>query len=155
MFGFVGALLAAAALAAGYARARSVQLPGCAARSLAPTVFTNGAGGTVIIYAGLRNTGGHACLTRGRLVLTLRDAKTHVRLRIRGNPHAVTVRRGLRAGTHTIFALQWSNYCGPGKPLLLVASLGSRRAVERDNYPGARCDSRDAPSQLRPFRLPG
>jgi hypothetical protein len=88
-------------------------------------------------------------------VLALRDAKTHRLLRIRGNPHAVTVRRPVRAGTHTIFALQWSNYCGPGKPLLLIVSLGARRAVERDDYPGARRDSADAPSQLRVFRLNG
>ena len=88
-------------------------------------------------------------------MLTLRDAKTHRLLRIRGNPYAVTVWRPVRAGTHTIFALQWSNYCGPGKPLLLIASLGTRRGVERDNYPGARCDSADAPSQLRLFRLRG
>ena len=88
-------------------------------------------------------------------MLTLRDAKTHRLLRIRGNPHAATVRRPVRAGTHTIFALQWSNYCGPGKPLLLIASLGTRRSVERDNYPGAPCDSADTPSQLRLFRLRG
>ena len=88
-------------------------------------------------------------------MITLRDAKTHRLLRVRGNPYAVKVWRPVRAGTHTIFFLQWSNYCGPGKPLLLIASLGTRRSVERDNYPGARCDLADAPSHLLLFRLRG
>lgn len=152
---FIGLLVAVAANASGSESARSLQLPECAARSLTPAVRTNGAGGTIQIYAGLRNTGGHACLAGGRLVLAIQDAKTHRLLRIRGNPHAKTVLRRLRVGTNNIFTLQWSNYCGPGKPLLLIASLGVRRAVERDHYPGARCESPDAPSQLRIFRLTG
>jgi hypothetical protein len=152
---FVGLLFAAAVIASGPGSARSLQLPACAARSLTPAVRTNGAGGTILIYAGLRNTGGHACLAGGRLVLALRDARTHRLLRIHGNPHAKTVLRRLRVSTNNIFTLQWSNYCGPGKPLLLVVSFGAQRAVERDHYPGARCESPDAPSQLRLFRLTG
>ncbi len=152
---FVGLLFAAAVIASGSGSARSPQLPGCAARSVTPAVRTNGAGGAILIYAGLRNTGDHACLAGGRLVLALRDARTHRLLRIHGNPHAKTVLRRLRVGTNNIFTLQWSNYCGPGKPLLLVVSLGAQRAVERDHYPGARCESPDAPSQLRLFRLTG
>jgi hypothetical protein len=155
MFSFVGLLLAVAGTAGGSASARSLELPECAPRSLTPTVRTNGAGGTILIYAGLRNTGGHACLAGGRLVLAVRDARTHRLLRIHGNPHATNIRRRLRVGTNNIFTLQWSNYCGPGKPLLLVASLGAQRAVERDHYPGARCETPDAPSQLRLFRLTG
>jgi hypothetical protein len=153
LFGFVALLLSAVVLAAGYTSARSSPIPDCTPGSLAPALLTNGASGTVIIYVRLRNSAGHACFAKGRPMLALRDAKTHRLLRIRGNPYAVTVWRPVRAGTHTIFALQWSNYCGPGKPLLLIASLGMRHGVERDNYPGARCDSADAPSQLRPFRL--
>jgi hypothetical protein len=155
LFGFAALLLSAVVLAAGSGEARSGTMTDCTPRSLSPAVLTNGAGGTIIIFVRLRNSAGHACFARGRLMLTLRDAKTHRLLRIRGNPHAATVRRPVRAGTHTIVALQWSNYCGPGKPLLLIASLGTRRSVERDNYPGARCDSADTPSQLRLFRLRG
>jgi hypothetical protein len=154
-FASSGCCLRLRARRGGSGSARSLELPECAARSLAPAVRTNGAGGTILIYAGLRNTGGHACLAGGRLVLSLRDAKTHRLLRIYGNPHATTGLRRLRVGTNNIFTLQWSNYCGPGKPLLLIASLGVRRAVERDHYPGARCESAEAPSQLRLFRLRG
>jgi hypothetical protein len=155
LFGSATLLLSAAVLAAGSGGARSGTMPDCTPRSLSPAVLTNGASGTIIIYVRLRNSAGHACFANVRLMLTLRDAKTHRLLRIRGNPHAAMVRRTVRAGTHTIFFLQWSNYCGPGKPLLLIESLGRRRSVERDNYPGARCDSADAPSQLRLFHLRG
>ena len=155
LFGSATLLLSAAVLAAGSGGARSGTMPDCTPRSLSPAVLTNGASGTIIIFIRLRNAAGHSCFARGRLLFTLRDAKTHRLLRIRGNPHAATVRRPVRAGTHTIFALQWSNYCGPGKPLLLIASLGTRRSVERDNYPGARCDLADAPSHLLLFRLRG
>jgi hypothetical protein len=155
LFGFTALLLSAVALADGSGGARSATMPDCPPRSLSPAVLTNGASGTIIIFIRLRNSAGHSCFAKGRLMLSLRDAKTHRLLRIRGNPHAGMVRRAVRAGTHTIFALQWSNYCGPGKPLVLIASLGTRRSVERDNYPGARCDLADAPSQLRVFRLRG
>jgi hypothetical protein len=155
LFGSATLLLSAAVLAVGSGGARSGTMPDCTPRSLSPAVLTNGASGTIIIFIRLRNSAGHSCFARGRLIFTLRDAKTHRLLRIRGNRHAATVRRPVRAGTHTLFALQWSNYCGPGKPLLLIASLGTRRSVERDNYPGARCDVADAPSQLRVFRLRG
>ena len=139
----------------GSAGARSLQLPECAAHSLTPTVRTNGASGTLLIYAGLRNSSGRACVVRGHLVLALRDEKSRRPLRIHGNPHATTVSRRLRSGTNNIFTLQWSNYCGPGKALLIVVNLGARHALERDHYPGARCEFANAPSQLRVFRLAG
>ena len=115
----------------------------------------NGATGTVLIYVGLRNRSGHACLARGRAVLALRDAKTHTLLHIYANPYARTVRRSLRRGLNNLFTLQWKNYCGPGRPLLLIVSFAGRRAVERDAYPGARCELPDIPSELRLFHVPG
>jgi hypothetical protein len=157
MVGVVGLTLALSALVAlGASSAGTTgtgDTPACAARALAPAVRTNGAGGTILIYVGLRNAG-HVCSAQGQLLLALRDAKSGRLLRIVGNPHATLLRGRIRAGKHNIFTLQWMNYCGRGKPLVLVATFGGKRAVERSNYPGARCESKAAPSQLRMFRLP-
>jgi hypothetical protein len=128
------------------------RLPACAARRTAPAVATNGASGTVLIYVGLRNLSGRTCLARGRAVLALRDAKTHALLHVYANPYARTVRRSLRRGLNNLFTLQWKNYCGPGRPLLIIVSFGRRQAVERDSYPGARCELPDVPSELRLFQ---
>ena len=135
--------------------AQSIRLPACAAKTTVPTIGTNVATGTVLIYVGLRNRSGHACLARGRAVLALRDAKTHVLLHIYANPYARTVRKTLRRGLNNLFTLQWKNYCGPGRPLLLIVSFARRQAVERDSYPGARCELPDVPSELRLFHPPG
>ena len=130
-------------------------LPVCATRALVVTVATNGAGGTVQIYVGLRNRGPRPCAVRGRASLALRDAGTHALLHVYRNPYTKAVRSSLRRGTNTLFTLQWQNYCGPGRPLLIVASFGRRRAIERDAYPGARCELPDVPSQLILLHPPG
>jgi hypothetical protein len=119
------------------------------------TVATNGAGGTIQIYVGLRNRGRHACLVRGRATLALRDAGTHALLHIYGNPYTRSVQRSVRLGRNNLFTLQWQNYCGPGRPLLIIASFGRRQAVEHDAYPGARCELPDVPSELTLFHPPG
>jgi hypothetical protein len=134
--------------------AESIVLPACAAKTTAPAVDTNGATGTVLIYVGLRNRSGHACRARGRATLALRDAKTHALLHIYANPYARTVRRSLRRGLNNLFTMQWKNYCGPGRPLLIVASFARRQAVEREAYAGARCELPDVPSELRLVHLP-
>ena len=151
---WLGAVVLPAAVA-GTRPTQSIRLPACAAKTTLPAVDTNGATGTVLIYVGLRNRSGHACLARGRAVLALRDAKTHVLLHVYANPYARSVRRSLRGGLNNLFTLQWQNYCGPGRPLLIIASFARRQAVERDLYPGARCELPDVPSELRLFHLPG
>jgi hypothetical protein len=150
---FGTAALMAAVAATG--SAESLLLPACPAKTTVPAVDTNGSTGTVLIYVGLRNRSGHACLARGRTVLALRDAKTHALLHVYANPYARSVRRSLRRGLNNLFTLQWQNYCGPGRPLLIIASFARRQVVERDTYPGARCELPDVPSELRVFRLPG
>jgi hypothetical protein len=115
----------------------------CPTGSLQPTMHTNGAGGTILIYVGVRKTGPRACGARARVTLALRDAKTRRLPRIKGNPH----------GRVTPFTLQWVNYCGPPRPLVIEARLGARRVVERSAYPGARCETADVPSRLTVFRL--
>jgi hypothetical protein len=129
------------------------RLAPCKLGALAPSVRTNGAGGTILVYVGLRNTSGRACAARARVTLALQDARTRRLLRIEGNPHSQTIRGRLRAGNRHLFTMQWSNYCGAPRPLVFEATLGSRRAVERSNYPGARCETADVPSRLRVFRL--
>ena len=106
------------------------------------------------MYATIWNRSGHACTARGRMVVSLRDAKTRRLLRIVGNPHAKSIRARLRLGRNNVFTLEWENYCGPGRPMLFEASFGARRDVQRSNYPGARCESARSPSRLRLFRLP-
>jgi hypothetical protein len=130
-------------------------LSACAARALVVTVATNGASGKIQIYVGLRNRGRHACVVRGRATLALRDAETNRLLHVYGNPYARAVQRSLRRGPNTLFTLQWQNYCGPERPLLIVASFGKRQAVEHDDYPGARCELPDVPSELNLFHRPG
>jgi len=88
------------------------------------------------------------------MVASLRDAKTRRLLRIVGNPHAKSMRARLRPGRNNVFRLEWENYCGPGRPMLFEARFGTRRDVERSNYPGARCESEAAPSRLRLFHHP-
>jgi Protein of unknown function (DUF4232) len=157
------AVLAAGSLAAGSAGAGSAgagsadtyALTACATRALVVTVATNGAGGTVQIYVGLRNRGRRPCAVRGRASLRLRDARTHALLHVYRNPYTKTVRSSLRRGPNTLFTLQWQNYCGPGRPLLIVAAFGRRRAIERDPYPGARCELPDVQSELILLHPPG
>jgi Protein of unknown function (DUF4232) len=125
----------------------------CPSGTVKPTLITNGAGGTIVVSVSLRNTSGHSCVARGRVVLAIRDAQTRRLLDVVGNPHRKAIDRSLRPGKTLTFALQWLNYCGPGRPVVLEATWGSKRAAERAGYPGARCDSSSAPSRLRPFRL--
>jgi hypothetical protein len=135
--------------------AESILLPACGVKTTVPAVDSNGATGTVLIYVGLRNRAGRACLARGRAALALRDARTHALLRIYNNPYSRTVRRSLHRGLNNLFTLQWRNYCGPSRPLLVIASFAGRQARERDSYPGARCELPDVTSELRLFHLPG
>jgi len=88
-----------------------------------------------------------------RISLALRDAKTGRLLRIKGNPHRQTIRGGLRTGERRLLTLMWSNYCGPGRPLVYELTLGERRVRERDRYPGARCETATVPSTLSLFRI--
>jgi hypothetical protein len=127
----------------------------CAPRSVHPRVDTNGASGQIFVYVDLHNTTGHACLTHGRLFLSLRDAKTHRLLHIVGNPHGQRVDRRLRAGRNRIFTVVWSNYCGPGRPMDFEVRFGAEHTAQRSGYPGARCDSKSQPSRLKLFHLPG
>jgi hypothetical protein len=151
----LGAAGVVAALPAASGDAATHGLPACSTRALVVTVATNGAGGKVQIYVGLRNRGRHACAVRGDAHLALRDAASNTLLHVYRNPYTRTVRTSLRRGPNNLLALEWQNYCGPGRPLLIVATFGRRRAVEHDAYPGARCELPDVPSELRPFRLPG
>ena len=137
------------------ARAANQSVHACATRALVITVATNGAGGKVLIFVGLRNRGRRACAVRGRASLALRDADSHAVLHVYGNPYTRTVRSSLRRGPNTVFTLQWQNYCGPPRPLLFVASFGRRQAIEHDATPGARCELPDVPSRLLPFHPPG
>jgi Protein of unknown function (DUF4232) len=150
----LGAFVLAVVFAA-TGQAQPTRLPTCTTRTIVLTIDTNGATGRVLIYVGLRNRGRHACLVRGRATLALRDADTHARLHVYGNPYTRAVDRSLGRGRNNLFTLQWQNYCGPGRPLLIVASFGKRKAVEHDAYPGARCELPDVPSQLRLVHLPG
>jgi hypothetical protein len=156
----VGAVVAVAAVFVATGRIATAStdthtLAACATRALVVTVATNGAGGKVQIYVALRNRGRHACLVRGRATLALRDAETHRLLHVYGNPYAKAVQRSLRRGPNTLFTLQWQNYCGPARPLLLVASFGRRQAIEHDPDPGARCELPDVPSELSLLHPPG
>jgi hypothetical protein len=150
----IAAIVVVAALAA-TAQARPSVLLVCAKRAIVLTVSSNGASGRVQIYVGLRNRGRHACLVQGRAGLALRDAATHGLLHVYGNPYTRALQRSLRRGPNMLFTLQWQNYCGPGRPLLVVASFGRRQAVEHDAYPGARCELPDVPSELSLFHRPG
>ena len=85
------------------ARAATHSVPACATRALVITVATNGAGGKVLIFVGLRNRGRRACAVRGRASLALRDADTHAVLHVYGNPYTRTVRSSLRRGPNTLF----------------------------------------------------
>jgi hypothetical protein len=127
--------------------------PPCRAANLRPQVGTNGAGGTIIVYATLRNTSGRVCTARGRLIVSLRDAKTHRLLKVLGNPRTKLVRGRMRRGRNDVVWLQWENYCGPGRPMLFEVRFGGRRAMQRSAYPGARCDTPSEPSRLRLFRI--
>jgi hypothetical protein len=134
--------------------AAAVAAPPCAAGAIEPRVDTNGASGRIYVYTMLWNRGRRACSARGRVTASLVDARTHRLLRIVGNPHTNLFRTRLRPGRNNVFTLEWENYCGPGRPMLFVVHFGGRRAVQRSNYPGARCESASAPSRLRLFRLP-
>jgi hypothetical protein len=151
----VALLSAVAALAAASGSAATHTVSACATRAVVVTVATNGAGGKIQIYVGLRNRGRHLCLVRGRATLALRDASSRALLHVYGNPYTRRVQRSLRRGPNNLFTLEWQNYCGPGRPLLIIATFGRRQAVERDAYPGARCELPDIPSELHLFHPPG
>jgi hypothetical protein len=102
----------------------------------------------------LWNRSRRACTVVGRVTASLVDVDTRNLLAVVGNPHAKAVRMRLRPGRNNVFALEWENYCGPGRPMLFVVRFDRRRAVQRSNYPGARCETMALPSRLRPFRLP-
>ena len=101
-----------------------------------PTLNTNGAGGTILIYV-------RVC-TRTRMTVALRDAQTGRLLRVAGNPY----RQRRRSVT-----MQWTNYCGPRRPLVYELTVGARRIHQRSNSPGARCETAKVPSTLTVFRL--
>jgi hypothetical protein len=126
----------------------------CASAALAPQVGTNGASGRIYVYATLWNRSRGSCTARGKVVVRLVDAKTRHLLKILGNPHIADIKRTLRVGRNAIVTLEWENYCGPGRPMLLEVLYGKRRDAERSNYPGARCDSPGVPSRLRLFHPP-
>ena len=115
----------------------------------------NGATGSIFIYVSVRKTGSSPCRATGRASLALRDAKTRRLLRIRGNPWSRTLKPSTFKHSRAQLTFVWRNYCGPGRPLLVEARFGAHQAVERDHYPGARCDVPSRPSTLTPFRLPG
>ena len=147
-------LLWIASVAAAFAAPRP-----CSAAQIVPQVLTNGASGRIYVYAILRNRSHNVCTVRARVTVTLLDARTRRRLQVAGNPYTRVVRARLRPGRlrpgrHTVFMLEWENYCGAGRPMLFVVRVGPRRAVERSHYPGARCETPSAPSRLRLFRLP-
>jgi hypothetical protein len=81
--------------------AAAQSVPACGTRALVVTVSSNGAGGKVLIYVGLRNRGRHACLARGHAGLALRDAATPALLHVYGNPYGRAVHRSLRRGPNT------------------------------------------------------
>jgi hypothetical protein len=117
-------------------------------------VDTNGASGRIYVFAMLWNAGRRPCTATGRVTASLIDVSTRNLLGVVGNPHRKTVRARLRPGRNDVFALEWENYCGPGRPMLFVVRFGGRRAVQRSNYPGARCETIALPSRLRLFRRP-
>ena len=119
-----------------------------------PSVATNGASGRIYIFATLWNRSRRSCTVTGRVSASLVDVSTRHLLSVVGNPHTKAVRARLRPGRNPVFALEWENYCGPGRPMLFVVRFGRRRAIERSNYPGARCDTIALPSRLRLFRRP-
>jgi hypothetical protein len=139
------------ALAAGATHVDAAPIARCPARHVDLGLATNGATGAILVSVSLWNASGHACAARGRVVFAVRDARTRRILDIVGNPHAKVVDRTIRTGETPMFTLRWSNYCGPGRPVLLEASFGAKRADQRDAYPGARCDTPASPSRLRLF----
>jgi hypothetical protein len=144
-------LVVLAALAVG-ADAGARAFPACAPSAVVLRIDSNGAGGRVLLYASLVNRGRSPCLTRGRLGVSLRDAKTGARLAVRGNPFAATVGRGLRRGRTILFTLEWRNYCGPVTLMRFQSTYGPRRARTGSSYPAARCDELGSPSRLRLLR---
>jgi hypothetical protein len=145
-------LLASLVAAVLPARAESLAVPACAPSALVLRIDTNGAGGSVLVYASLVNRGRGACVTRGRLGVSLRDAKTGGPLRVKGNPFAGRVQHRLRHGRTILFTLEWRNYCGGVKPMRFEATYGPRTARTGSSYPAARCDSLGSPSRLRLLR---
>jgi hypothetical protein len=139
-----------ASLVAADAGARAV--PACAPSAVVLRIDSNGAGGRVLLYASLVNRGGSPCLTRGRLGVGLRDAKTGRRLAVRGNPFAAAVGRRLPRGRTLLFTLEWRNYCGPVTLMRFEATYGPRTARTGSSYPAARCDELGSPSRLRLLR---
>jgi Protein of unknown function (DUF4232) len=128
--------------------------PTCAAGAVAPRVDTNGASGRIYVYAMLWNRSRRPCNAYGRVSAALIDVSTRNLLGVVGNPHSKAVRMRLRPGRNAVFTLEWENYCGPARPMLFVVRFARGRAVERSNYPGARCDTIALPSRLRLFRPP-
>jgi Domain of unknown function (DUF4232) len=137
-----------------FVAAASAAPPPCAAAAVRPRVDTNGAGGRIQIYAMLWNRSRRPCRVGGRVSASLVDIDTRNLLGVVGNPYAKTVRARLRPGRNDVFTLEWENYCGPRRPMLFVVRFGGRRALQRSNYPGARCETIALPSRLRLFRRP-
>jgi Protein of unknown function (DUF4232) len=134
--------------------AAALAAPPCAAGAVAPRVDTNGASGRIYVFALLWNRSRRPCTATGRVTASLVDVSTRNLLGVAGNPHSKRVRIRLRPGRNTVFTLEWENYCGPGRPMLFVVRFGRRRATQRSNYPGARCETIALPSRLRPVRIP-
>ena len=148
-------VLAADLLGATAGATATPALAPCRARDYVVRVDENGATGSIFIYVSVRKTGSSPCRATGRASLALRDAKTRRLLRIRGNPWSRTLKPSTFTHSRAQLTFVWRNYCGPGRPLLVEARFGAHQAVERDHYPGARCDVPSRPSTLTPFRLPG
>jgi hypothetical protein len=140
------AALVAAALAGG---AASRSDPTCAPTAVLLRIDTNGAGGKVLIYSSLVNRGRRACVTHGRLGVSLRNAGNDRLLAVAGNPFAANVNHRLRIGRTILFTLEWRNYCGPVTVMRFESTFGSRTARTPNAYPAARCDDLSAQSRLR------
>ncbi len=143
-------VLLAAFVVGAEAGARAV--PACAPSAVVLRIDGNGAGGRVLLYASLVNRSRSACGTRGRLGVSLRDAKTGRRLAVKGNPFAGAVGRRLPRGRTILFTLEWRNYCGPVTLMRFEATYGPRTARTGSSYPAARCDELGSPSRLRLLR---
>jgi hypothetical protein len=126
--------------------------PACAPSAVVLRLDTNGGGGRVLVYASLVNRGRNVCVARGRLGVSLRDARNGRRLGVAGNPFAAQVTHRLRRGRTILFTLEWRNYCGPVTLMRFEATYGPRRARTGGSYPAARCDDIGAPSRLRVLR---
>jgi hypothetical protein len=144
--------LAALVVAAVPATGRSGGAAACARGAVVLRIDTNGAGGRVLVYASLVNTGRTACVARGRLRVSLRAEVTSRLLAVTGNPYAATVRHVLRRGRNNLYTLEWRNYCGPVVSMRFELTFWKTTAQTGSSYPAARCEDLDSPSRLRLLR---